>query len=448
MLQSSSVTDWLHNAAELALSREFLQALVLQLAIVLAAFAVAWCARQASRGITAQLSSRIEHWFQRAWLTAPLTGLATPIYAWLLLLVAHRIGQRSGHELNLVGVAASLTALWVVLRASTALLKDALLARLVAGIAGLLAALDITGLLAPTAAALDSIALTVGAVRLSLLMVIKAALILAILLWIALGLARLIGARIHHLTGLSPSVQALTSNLLNIALVALALAIGLNAVGIDLTGLAVFGGAIGVGVGLGLQKVVSNFVSGIVLLVEESIKPGDVIEIGHTYGSVSSLGARYTSVRGRDGKEYLIPNENLITNQVVNWSYSSPLLRLDLNFGVGYASDLRLVRHLAIEAAGQTARVIASPAPVCHITEFADNGVNLLLRFWIEDPANGVKNVTGDVYLALWDALVAHGIELPYPQRDIHIRDLPPALKARVAPEELGSDLKAETGAG
>ena len=149
------------------------------------------------------------------------------------------------------------------------------------------------------------------------------------------------------------------------------------------------------------------------------------IEVGHTYGTVISLGARYTEVRGRDGKEYLIPNETLITNQVTNWSYSTPLLRLDISFGVGYGSDLREVRRLAIEATAQTRRVLASPAPVCHITEFGDNAVNLLLRFWIDDPANGTRNVKGDVYLALWDSFRAHAIELPYPQREIRIREWP-----------------------
>src|SRR5207248_1779755 len=166
--------------------------------------------------------------------------------------------------------------------------------------------------------------------------------------------------------GLSPSIQALAGNLLKIVLVTLALLIGLNTVGIDLTAFAVFSGAVGVGLGFGLQKIVSNFVSGIILLLEQSIKPGDVIEVGHAYGTVSP-------------------------NPAPNWSYSTPLLRLDITFGVGYGSDLREVRRLAIEAAAQTRRVIASPAPVCHITEFGDNGVQMLLRFWIEDPANGIR---------------------------------------------------------
>jgi small-conductance mechanosensitive channel len=437
LLENLHISDWLHEAGEVALSRDVLEIVALQLALVLGIFVLAGGIRLATCGLAARLAERIEHYFRWAWLTTPLTGLATLIYAWLLLLIAKRVGHRFGYDLGLVGIAASLTAAWIVLRAAMALLHDLFIARLVAGIAWIIAVLDIAGLLTPTAAALDSVALTTGAVHISLLIVIKAALIIAVLLWAALGLARLIGARLRYLTGLSPSVQALTSNLLKIALISLALVIGLNAVGIDLTALAVFSGAVGVGLGFGLQKIVSNFVSGIILLVEQSIKPGDVIEVGHTYGCVSSLGARYASVHGRDGKEYLIPNETLITNQVTNWSYSSPLLRLDIKFGVGYGCDLREVRRLAVDAAQQTRRVIASPTAVCHITEFGDNAVNLLLRFWIDDPANGVKNVTGDVYLALWDAFQEHDIELPYPQREIRIREMPSAWSQPIRRREV-----------
>jgi small-conductance mechanosensitive channel len=171
---------------------------------------------------------------------------------------------------------------------------------------------------------------------------------------------------------------------------------------------------------------VSNFVSGIILLLERSIKPGDVIEVVSTFGSVTYLGARYASVRGRDGKEYLIPNENLITNEVVNWSYSSSLVRLDVEFGVAYASDLHAVRELAIKVARQTKRVVAAPAPLCHVTGFGGSSVNMLVRFWIEDPANGVTNIKGDVLLGLWDAFHEHQIEIPFPRREIYIRGSSP----------------------
>jgi small-conductance mechanosensitive channel len=258
------------------------------------------------------------------------------------------------------------------------------------------------------------------------LLVIKAVFVIAILLWIARRLGLVIDRRLQQLATLSPSMRALTGNLVRIALISVALLIGLNTVGIDLTAFTVFSGAIGVGIGFGLQKVVSNFISGIILLLERSIKPGDVIEVGSTFGSVTYLGARYASVRGRDGKEYLIPNENLITNQVVNWSYSSSLVRLDVQFGVAYASDLYAVRELAIKVARRTKRVVASPAPLCHVTGFGDSAVNMLVRFWIEDPANGVTNIKGDVLLGLWDAFHEHKIEIPFPQREIHIQGSSP----------------------
>lgn len=425
------------------MSRATLESAALQLALVGALAALAWGIRAATRAQTDRLVDRLVARFPRLeWLRRELHRLAGVAYAWVLLVVAEGLAARLDIGLPLLGIAATLAVLWIVLRGSTLVFGDALLARLVAWAAWLVAALQITGLLDPAAAALDAAAITIGSVRLSLLLLAKAVLVIAILLWGALGLARLIGARIENFAGLSPSVQTLTRNLVTIALVFLALLIGLNAVGIDLTAFTVLSGAIGVGLGFGLQKIVSNFVSGIILLAERSIKPGDVIQVGDTHGFVTALGARYTAVRGRDGKEYLIPNETLITNQVVNWSYTSPLVRLDLKFGVAYGSDLRLVRRLAIEAAQATPRVLAAPQPLCHVTEFGDNGINLLLRFWIDDPIDGVVNVKGDVFLALWDRFVEHAIEVPFPQRDIHVRDV-----ATAAATALSSPAKTRSAA-
>jgi small-conductance mechanosensitive channel len=403
--------------------------LALQLGLIGAIFAVTWLLRNRMRAAVERIAGR---YLRSEWVRAELQPLAVLVCAWLLLVAAGLVAESFGVELRLVGVAATLTALWIVLRASTLLFHDALLARIVAAAAWIVAALDILGLLGTTVTALDRAALTIGTMRLSLLLLVKAVLLIAILLWAALALARLISGRIERTASISPSIQTLARNLVKIALVFLALLIGVNAVGIDLTAFTVFSGAIGVGLGFGLQKIVSNFVSGIILLAERSIKPGDVIEVGGTHGSVTSLGGRYTTLRARNGKEYLIPNETLITNQVVNWSYTSPFVRLDLSFGVAYGSDLRLVRLLAIEAAKETRRVQSSPEPVCHVTEFADNGINFLLRFWISDPANGIVNIKGDVFLALWDRFVAHGIEVPFPQRDLRIRDLPPGVSQLV----------------
>ena len=318
---------------------------------------------------------------------------------------------------------ASLLLAWIVIRATTTLVRDAALSHTIAVIVWFLAAIDILGLRPALTATLDNFALTIGSLRLSLLTLIEAALLLTLLTWAAFATSRLAQSRINRITSLTPSVQVLIGNTLKILLVILAVVIALNVVGIDLTALALFGGAVGVGVGLGLQKVVANFVSGIILLLDRSIKPGDVIEVGDTYGRITSMAARYVSVRSRDGKDYLLPNEELITNRVVNWTYSSPLVRLDLPFSVAYGTDLRHVRALAIAAASQPVRVAKSPAPVCHATSFGTGAIQFLLRFWITDVENGVTNIKGEVLIALCDALIANGIELPFPQYEIRLKD-------------------------
>ena len=419
-------SNWLRRLSDLAASPQVLGPLFFQLACILVAFLLAWGIRAATRSWTDRLAELAVARNRALRLPIGLRGLATFCYAWIVLLFTRYGVAQLGGEHRLIGIAATLTGLWIAIRASALLLRDPLLARLVATIAWVVAALDIMGLLSPTAAALDDPAVTIGTLRLSALLVIKAVFVIAILLWIARRLGLVIDRRLQQLATLSPSVRVLTGNLVRIALISVALLIGLNTVGIDFTAFTVFSGAIGVGIGFGLQKVVSKFISGIILLLERSIKPGDVIEVGSTFGSVTYLGARYASVRGRDGKEYLIPNENLITNQVVNWSYSSSLVRLDVQFGVAYASDLHAVRELAIKVARRTKRVVASPAPLCHVTGFGDSAVNMLVRFWIEDPENGVTNIKGDVLLGLWDAFHEHQIEIPFPQREIHIQGSSP----------------------
>jgi small-conductance mechanosensitive channel len=264
-LLNFNISDWLHQAGETVLSREVLEMLVLQLAVVAGIFAFAWGFRLATCGITDRLAARLVRYNPVSVRIAGLGRVLTLAYAWLLLVITERVLARSGYNPAMVSIAATLTALWIVLRASTVLLRDALFARLVALVALVIAALDIFGILGTTTAVLDSVALTIGTMRLSLLLVVKAVLIIAILLWAALAIARLISARLRNLAGLSPSIQALAGNLLKIVLVTLAFLIGLNTVGIDLTALAVFSGAVGVGLGFGLQKIVSNFLSGIIL---------------------------------------------------------------------------------------------------------------------------------------------------------------------------------------
>jgi len=199
----------------------------------------------------------------------------------------------------------------------------------------------------------------------------------------------------------------------------------MSTIGLDLSSFALLGGARGVGIGFGLQKVVSNLVSGLILLLDRSIKPGDVIEIDNTYGWINSLRARYASIITRDGKEHLIPNEDLITNRVVNWSFSDKNIRVRVPLGISYDSDPRKAMELCVEAARSSGRVLNDPEPRCLLTEFGDNSVNLELRFWINDPSNGVGNARSEVLLSIWDKFKEAGISIPFPQRDLHLRTWP-----------------------
>ena len=247
-------------------------------------------------------------------------------------------------------------------------------------------------------------------------------------LWVANLASRLLDQQVRRLPGITPAMQVLATKLIRAGLLTLAVVLALATVGIDLTAFAVFSGAVGVGLGFGLQKVVSNLISGVILLLDSSIKPGDVIELGGTYGWITQLNARYVSVITRDGTEHLIPNEDLITQRVVNWTYSSERVRLHLTIGVGYRSDLRAAMRLAVEAAESVRRVLAEPPPVCLVRGFADSSVTLQLRFWIDDPRAGTANVESEVLLAVWDRYRAAGIELPFPQMDVHVID-PVALR-------------------
>ncbi|MEO1538072.1 MAG: mechanosensitive ion channel domain-containing protein [Pseudomonadota bacterium] len=275
------------------------------------------------------------------------------------------------------------------------------------------------GVLDETAAFLDSLGLSMGDFNLSLLTLIKAIVAIGVLITFARLTTSAAASSIRKNEDISPSMQVLAVKVLQVLAFGAAFFIGLKMVGVDLTGLAVLSGAIGVGLGFGLQKVVSNLVSGIIILLDKSIKPGDVISIGNTFGWINSLGARYVSITTRDGKEYLIPNEDLITGQVVNWSHSNDFVRLDIHFGTAYHDDPHEVRKLAIKAASSVDRVLTSRPPVCHIVGFGDSSVDYILRFWITDPSGGLTNIRGNVFLALWDTFHANGVSIPFPQREV-----------------------------
>ncbi|EDQ06571.1 putative MscS family protein.1 [Sulfitobacter indolifex] len=321
----------------------------------------------------------------------------------------------------LIGLAATLAAIYVGIAFAARLVRNRPLRRMVTWGLWIYATLYMLNVADDVAVFLDGVALTIGEFRLSVMTVLTALVVVGALLTMARLVSTTTAATIRKNEDISPSMQVLAVKGVQILLYGLAFFIGVRAVGIDLTGLAVLSGAIGVGLGFGLQKVVSNLVSGVIILLDKSIKPGDVISLGETFGWIQTLGARYASVVTRDGKEYLIPNEDLITGQVVNWSHSNDFVRLDIYFGTAYADDPHVVRKLAVEAAKSVDRVLSYKAPVCHIVGFGDSSVNYILRFWIKDPTGGLTNIRGNVYLALWDAFKENDISIPFPQREVKV---------------------------
>jgi small-conductance mechanosensitive channel len=350
------------------------------------------------------------------------------IVPWLFLLILLWSGRIVFHDLALhakfLHLAESLALAWIVIRFTSGLVRNARIASAIALAAWGFAALNILGLVDPTLGLLDAMSVTVGHFRLSVLLVLKAVIFLVLLLWGANISARVIEHRLQGFGTLAPAMQVLTAKLARVVLVMLAVVIALNAVGIDLTAFAVFSGAIGVGMGFGLQKVVANLISGVILLLDRSIKPGDVIEIAGTYGWITRLNARFVSVSTRDGIEHLIPNEDLITQRVTNWSYTHDMVRMHVQVGIGYRSDVHEAIRLSVEATKTVERVLESPAPICLLKGFGDSAIQIEQRFWIRDPRNGTANVRSAVMLAIWDSFREHGIEFPFPQRDLHLPDL------------------------
>lgn len=295
----------------------------------------------------------------------------------------------------------------------------------------LLVALHLLGWLPIVLEALDAMAVEIGSTRISLLATLKLLLALALLWLLATWLGRVIEQRISQAAFVNPGMQVALVKLSKFTLMVLAFLLALNAVGIDLTALAVFGGALGVGLGFGLQRIASNFISGFIVLFDRSIRPGDVISVDQSFGWVQALHARYVVIKDRDGVERLIPNEMLITNPVINWSYSDRNVRLKIPVAISYDNDPEQAMALLLQAAHANERVLAEPAPAARLMAFGDSGIELELRVWLGDPEAGLAAVRSDINLAIWRLFKEAGIVIPYPQRDLHIRSRPEGLQPR-----------------
>jgi len=288
----------------------------------------------------------------------------------------------------------------------------------------IIVALHLLGVLPEVSASLNDLAITIGEKRVSALDVIKVSLSVALFLIMATWISRVIERRVMNSQYLGISMRMALSKTIKIILLTLAILVALNSVGIDLTALTVFGGALGVGVGLGLQPIASNFISGMILLYDRSIRPGDVITIGDRFGWVQELRARYIVVRDRDGVETLIPNENLITSEVTSWSHSDRAIRVKIKVQISYSSDPEQAMAIMLACCDHP-RVLSDPAITTRLMDFGDNGMNLEARVWIQDPEAGINSVRSDINLAIWKAFKEAGVTIPFPQRDVHIIGAP-----------------------
>jgi small-conductance mechanosensitive channel len=366
----------------------------------------------------------------RAWELgrAGLKRIAFPLLALVLVLLARPVAQQWMH-VGLFSLALPLLSSLAVIRVVFYVLRVSFLGatwlgqfeRVFALLVWGLVALHITGLLPDVIAVLESVAFTAGKQKLTLWHVLQGIVAVLATVLVALWLSSAIEARLNAAAGLDNNLRAVLARLSKALLILLAVLIGLPMVGIDLTTLSVFGGALGVGLGFGLQKIASNYVSGFIILLDNSIRIGNIITVGNDRGEVTRITTRYTVLKNLNGVEALVPNELLVGSVVQNESYSDPRVSVALPVQVSYDSDLERAMAIMVGAAKRQERVLAEPAPAVLLKNFADSGINLELGFWVADPEKGVGSLRSDINLAIWRDFKQAGIEIPYPQREVRI---------------------------
>jgi small-conductance mechanosensitive channel len=422
-LDLHDLIDLLHTAARSVGAEVTSPWFYLQLGLILAGGGIAF-------GSGAAIRSRIDMTSLAVGWPTPLRlfmrtvagSAATAMFAVLMTLARLvMVNSTWPSRSYLLAVAANLAFAWLIIRLVTSVIRNSFIVRLVSLSAWLVAALSILGQLSPAIEALDSVSIVLGGLRLTPLLLIKLGLFLVVALWLTNIASNFVEGRITQSTDLTPSIQVLLVKMVRLALMIFAVAIAMSAVGINLSALAIFSGAAGVGIGFGLQKIVANFISGLILLVDKSVKPGDLVTIGDSTGRISAMKTRYISVAAGDGREFLIPNEDLVTQKVTNWTYTDKNTLVKVIFGTNYDADPRLVCKLAVDVAASAKRAIKGKPPTCILTEFTEAGMKFSLTFWIADP-DGMDNVKSEVMVALWDAFKREGIRVPYPVRELVVR--------------------------
>jgi small-conductance mechanosensitive channel len=419
---------------------------LVQVVVLIAALALGWWAAKHARSrITVapdpdNLPDRLR---EMLWIGAPQAVTL------VVLAALDGLMHAFGAPTNIIDVAVQLVGLMLLIRLAVYIVRVSLgtRARLkgwgapITAVIWVFLSLHLLGWGDSVIDALDSIGIDAGKTRISVWSVMKLLVTVSVFVLLALWASRWLERRVLKLDALAPNMRIGIAKFVQAFLVGLSILIGLNAAGLDLTTLNVLTGAIGIGLGFGLQSIAANFVSGWVLLMDRSIKPGDVISFTGTtgtategFGWVEELRGRYVVVRDRDGVETLVPNQSLITNPVINWSYTDPRVRLKLPVRISYRDDPELAMRLLLEATDKHPRVLHEPAAVSRLMGFGDHGIELELRFWIPDPQAGVNNVRSDVNREIWRLFRQHDVTIPVAQREIRVEMLPTADRAPFTP--------------
>jgi small-conductance mechanosensitive channel len=407
--------------------------LLLQVLLMAVAAAAAFLIhRYSHRMLTLRLAGEDIFWLRRILLKIG-QRLALPVSGLFVVLIGKLVFSRFGFPTPLLDVIAKLLLALAIIRIIVYALRVGIAPgptlqaweKVISTAIWVVVALHLVGWLPVLETALNQLAISIGDHRISLLMGIKLLVLSGLYILVAVWLSGLVEQYLRRMPQLNISLRVALGKISRVVLLTVAFLMALTEAGVNVSSLTIFGGALGVGIGFGLQKIVSNFISGFILLGDRSIRPGDVITVGSNYGWVKELRARYIVVINRDGVETLIPNENLVTTDVINWSYSDRKVRVRIPVQISYNDDPEQAMAIMAQAATANPRVLANPEPAVRLIEFADSGIALELRVWLSDPEEGIGNVRSDINVAIWHGFREAGITIPYPQRDVHLRQVP-----------------------
>lgn len=404
-------------------------AILWQIALLALSFVLAW-------GINHLLLGRLSksEWVSKIGLGG-ISRIAFPLVALLIVLIGRAV-LKNWHSINILNIVVPLLSALMLIRLVVYIIRQVFVSsswlqsseQFIAMIIWVGFALYLTGYLPEVIDAMDHFGFHVGKQRISLLLVLSGILSIFVTMLVAMWLGKTFEHKVMATENLDMNLRVVLSKLIRACLVVVGVLIALPLAGIDITVLSVFGGALGVGIGFGLQKIASNYVSGFIILLDRSIHPGDVLTVDGRFGKVSQLTTRYVVLENNDGTEAIIPNEILITSTVINHSFTNRQIRVSITIQISYQSDLHLAMEIMKQAAENQTRVLADPETKVYLKSFSDNGIDLEMGVWISDPEEGQLNLRSDINMEIWRKFQASGIEIPYPQRDVRIISGKPSI--------------------